>query len=196
VFTSNGPMASTAGLAPLAGRRDPAAVKAALRAAGYQGEKVVLLQATDVDNLNGLGSVAADELARAGLNLDVQTGDWGSISQRRANRGPLDKGGWSIFMTSLSNTIDPGGHLALRTNGAKAWFGWPDIPRIEELREAWFDAPDLASQQKICADIQLQVMTEAPYIPVGENRSICAARRDITHIFSGAPYFYDVRRES
>jgi peptide/nickel transport system substrate-binding protein len=36
----------------------------------------------------------------------------------------------------------------------QAWFGWPTIPRIEELRQAWFDAPDLAGQQAVARQIQ------------------------------------------
>ncbi len=193
-FTSNGPMGTSVGLEPLRGRRDMAKVKEALKAAGYQGEKVVLLQATDVDNLNGLANVAADELKQAGMNVEVQASDWGSISQRRVNRGPLDKGGWSVFVTGLSNTIDPGGHLALRANGAKAWFGWPDSPRLEELRQQWFDAPDLAAQKKVCEAMQLQAMQDVPYLPVGEYRILTACKKNLVGLPPGAPFFYGVRR--
>jgi peptide/nickel transport system substrate-binding protein len=62
------------------------------------------------------------------MNVEEQSGDWGTNGPRRAN--PSDKGGWSIFVTGLSNALDPGGHLGLRTNGSKAWFGWPDSPRL------------------------------------------------------------------
>jgi peptide/nickel transport system substrate-binding protein len=41
------PFASDAGMAPLLGARDYGKVKADLAAAGYKGEKVVLLAATD-----------------------------------------------------------------------------------------------------------------------------------------------------
>ena len=50
--------------------------------------------------------------------------------------------------------LTPAGELALRTTGANAWIGWPDIPRIEKLREEWLDAPNLLAQQKITQDIQ------------------------------------------
>ena len=40
-------MASDAGLSAVTGKRDYAAVKTALEKAGYQGEKVVLMGATD-----------------------------------------------------------------------------------------------------------------------------------------------------
>jgi hypothetical protein len=30
----------------------------------------------------------------------------------------------------------PANHLPLRGNGKGAWFGWPDDPKIEELRDS------------------------------------------------------------
>jgi hypothetical protein len=42
--------------------------------------------------------------------------------------------------------------IAIRASGADAWFGWPSDPKMGALREAWFDAPDLEVQQKICRD--------------------------------------------
>jgi len=30
------------------------------------------------------------------------------------------------------------------------WFGWPTAEKLEALRQQWFDAPDLASQQALC----------------------------------------------
>ena len=49
-----------------------------------------------------------------------------------------------------------------------AWFGWPTAPKIEALRDAWFDAPDLAAQKTICAEIQKQVLIDVPYVPLGQ----------------------------
>jgi peptide/nickel transport system substrate-binding protein len=193
-FTSNSPMASKAGLEVLAGRRDLAKVRRELVAAGYAGEKVVVLQADDYPSLKGLAEVTADLLRQVGMNVEVQTGDWGTISTRRANRGPLDKGGWSVFVTGLGNTNDPGGHLGIRANGARAWFGWPESPRIEALRQDWLTAPDRAAQSAICANIQRQALQDVPYIPLGEYRTLTAHKGDLTGFAPGAPLFYGVRR--
>jgi peptide/nickel transport system substrate-binding protein len=38
---------------------------------------VVLLQAEDYPSLKALAEVAADELRQVGMNVDVQSGDWG-----------------------------------------------------------------------------------------------------------------------
>jgi peptide/nickel transport system substrate-binding protein len=193
-FTSNSPMASQAGMEALKSPRDMAKVKRDLTAAGYAGEKVVLLQAADYPSLKALADVVADELRQAGMNVDVQSADWGTISTRRANRGPLDKGGWSIFVTGLGSSLDPGGHLGLRANGAKAWFGWPDSPRLEALRQDWIAASDVKTQAAICAEIQRQAFVDVPCIPLGEYRRLTAYRADLSGFAPGTPLFFGVKR--
>jgi peptide/nickel transport system substrate-binding protein len=128
------------------------------------------------------------------MNVDVQAGDWGTITQRRSNRGPLDKGGWSIYFTTLSNSVDPGGHLGLRANGDKAWFGWPTSPKLESLRQDWLIAPDVAAQHKICEQIQLQALQDVPYVPLGEFHIRSACRSNLTGFSGGTPLFYGVKR--
>jgi peptide/nickel transport system substrate-binding protein len=39
---------------------------------------------------------------------------------------------------------------------------------MEELRTAWFDAPDLASQKKLADQMQLLGFEEPPFIPLGQ----------------------------
>jgi ABC-type transport system substrate-binding protein len=75
-FPPISPLASNAGMSALTGKRDYAAVKKALAAAGYQGEKVVLMVGTDQPNLNALSNVAAEMLKRVGMNVDYQATDW------------------------------------------------------------------------------------------------------------------------
>ncbi|HKM61359.1 MAG TPA: hypothetical protein VJY39_02600 [Acidisphaera sp.] len=103
---------------------------------------------------------------------------------------------WNAFCTA-NTAIDgftPATHIALRGNGEKAWFGWSSSPRIEELRDAWFDAPDLAAQQKIAAEIQAQAFVDVPYIPLGMFYNPSVYRRDVTDIVHGFPIFWNMRR--
>ena len=60
---------------------------------------------------------------------------------------------------------NPATHILLRGNGRDAWFGWPSIPRLEELRDAWMESTDLATQQRIARDMQIVGMHELPCIP-------------------------------
>jgi peptide/nickel transport system substrate-binding protein len=195
-FPPTSPLASNAGMSALTGKRDYAAVKKALEVAGYQGEKVVLMVGTDQPNLNALSNVAAEMLKRVGMNVDYQATDWGMVVQRRALTKPPAEGGWNLFCTGFSGLdfFTPASHLPLRGNGKGAWFGWPDDSKIEELRDAWFNAPDSAAQKKIGVEIQLQAFQSVPYYPLGVAHLPTAFRNDITGVPEGFPIFWNVRR--
>jgi peptide/nickel transport system substrate-binding protein len=197
VFCPNTPMASTAGLEPLTGPRDYAKVRETMKRAGYANEKVVMLVATDYAQFKAIGDVAADMFSQIGMNVDYVATDWGTMLQRRNNRGPADQGGWSCFSTGWEGLdhMNPSNHYAIRGDGDQpsAWPGWCVSPRLESLRNAWFDAPDLASQQAICRDIQLQCMTDVPSIPLGQYKTFTAYRRTITGVLNGFATFWNVR---
>jgi peptide/nickel transport system substrate-binding protein len=82
-FPPSSPLASDAGLSVLTGKRDYSAVKQALEAAGYRGEKVVLIVPTDQPIATATSNVTADVLKRVGVNVDYQATDWGTLVQRR-----------------------------------------------------------------------------------------------------------------
>jgi peptide/nickel transport system substrate-binding protein len=136
-FPPTSPLVSDAGGSALTGKRDYPAVKKALEVAGYQGEKVVLMVGTDQPVLNAISNVAAEMLKRVGINVDYQATDWGMVVQRRALTKPPAEGGWNLFCTGFSGLdwFTPASHLPLRGNDKDAWFGWPTMPKIEELRE-------------------------------------------------------------
>lgn len=90
--------------------------------------------------------------------------------------------------------MDPAGHFPLRGNGLNSWPGWPTIPRLEELRDAWFDAPDLAAQQRIAREMQVTGMDELPFIPVGAHMSVTAHRSNPRDRMPGCAIFWNLRR--
>lgn len=192
-FSPSSPQATDAGMPPLTGKRDFAKVRTALAAAGYNGERVVLMGPADFPILT---EVAADMLHKAGINVDYQATDWGTLVQRRASKKPPDQGGWNMFCTSFAglDTFSPAGHQALRGNGAGAWFGWPTDPDLEHLRDKWFVASDLPSQKKIAAQIQVQAFHDVPYYPLGLYYRQSAYRTDLMGVLHGIPVFWNVRR--
>ena len=197
VFCPGTPMASDAGLEVFQGPRDYAAAKKAILDAGYKGEKVVLMAPTDFPILKALADVGADALTKCGLNVDYQASDWGSLVTRRAKKEPIDKGGWSLFHTFWAggDQLNPVGHAFLRGPGpATGMFGWPTSPALETLRDQWIAAPDLASQQKIAAELQRQVLVDVPYIPLGQNFYNTAHRKSITGVLNGFVTFWNVKR--
>jgi peptide/nickel transport system substrate-binding protein len=197
IFTPGTPFATDAGMEVLTGPRSVDAARRALEAAGYKGEKVVLIAATDFPVLKAMADVCHDMYRRIGLNVEYVATDWGTVLQRRASREPVERGGWSTFCTSWNGAdmLNPAGHLSLRGNGEQGWFGWASSPRIEALRDAWFEAPNLDAQKKLCAEMQLQAFQDVPYIPTGQFLQFGAYRRSITGIVKGVPQiFWGVRR--
>ncbi len=197
VFCPKTPMASDAGLAPLQGPRNYAKAKELLKAAGYAGEKVTMLIATDYTQFKAIGDVMADSMGQAGMNVDYVATDWGTMLQRRNNKGPISQGGWSCFFTGWEGEdhLNPSNHYAMRGNGndPAAWPGWCVSPKLEALRDAWFEAPDIAAQQTICTDLQRQAMLDLPSIPLGQFQSPTAFNTRITCVLNGFATFWNVR---
>jgi peptide/nickel transport system substrate-binding protein len=190
VWSVGKPMSTDAGVEVMAG--DIEAAKRALAASGYRNERVVVLAAADYATLYSIALVATDMLRRIGLNVDLQTIDYGTQTQRRVSRAAPDQGGWSIFFTWFNGTnrYDPAAHLGITSS----WPGWPKIAEIEVLREQWFVAPDLAAQREIARQIQLLVWRDAPYIPLGSYYTLAAYDRRLVGVSRASPFFFNVRR--
>ena len=195
-FSPNTPMANTAGMEVLTSPRDLDRVRRELTAAGYKNEKVVMLGATDYNSINGQAQVGAALLRSVGMNVDLQSVDWGTTVQRRGSRKPPSDGGWNIFISNITgvNNFDPAGHLGLRANGDGAWFGWPNSPRLEALRLEWIYAGDLAERKRICEEIQKQAFQDVPYIPLGSQYLPNAYSKAISDPRIGFVQCYDVMR--
>jgi peptide/nickel transport system substrate-binding protein len=90
---------------------------------------------------------------------------------------------------------NPGSHVPLRGNGAGGWFGWPTDPAMEGLRDAWFNADDVAAQKKIAADMQRLAFQHVPYIPLGQGFQPIAVRDNLQDLVKASfPIFWGVRK--
>jgi peptide/nickel transport system substrate-binding protein len=83
---------------------------------------------------------------------------------------------------------------ALRGTGDRAWFGWPTMAKMEELRGQWFDAPDLAAEQALAREIQAEALRETPYLPLGQYFQATAYRRGLSGMLKGLPVFWNIQR--
>jgi peptide/nickel transport system substrate-binding protein len=101
---------------------------------------------------------------------------------------------FSFLDRSIPNT-NPYGNQAIRADGLAGWDGWPTSPRIEALRAAWLDAGSLGEQKRICAELQMQLWQDVPYIPMGEYWQTTAYRKGLLGVVPGCfTVFYGVRR--
>jgi peptide/nickel transport system substrate-binding protein len=198
LFSHGTPLANDAGIDILRRARDPAAAKKKLAETGYGGEPIVIIAPTELGGIGALSQIGADQVRRAGLNVDLQEMEFGAVVKRRTSQSPPDKGGWNVFFTLIDRSIPnihPFGNPALRADGKAAYDGWPDSLRIEELRRAWLNAGDLAEQRRIAAELQMQVWQDVPFIPMGEYWQTTAYRKGLTGIIPGCfTVFYNVKR--
>ncbi len=197
VWAPGTPMATDAGLEVLTGKRDVALAKKLVAESGYKGEKVVLMAPTDFPVVNAIAQVTRGVCEAIGLNVEYVSTDWGTLVARRASKEPVEKGGWSIFCTYGDGLSygNPGTHTTLWGNGLQGWFGWYDSPRMEALRGAWFDAPDLETQKKLGREMQLVAMDEVPYIPIGLWYQPIGRRTNVNGILKATrPLFWEVRK--
>jgi peptide/nickel transport system substrate-binding protein len=197
-FLPGSPLANDAGMEALTGKRDLAKVKRDLEAAGYKGEKVAMIVATDVSYLKIMGDVTADLFKKIGVNVDYQAIDWTTVVQRRSKMDPIGQGGWNIFCINDNgvNQLNPASHLWLRGNGKSAAPGWPSSEKIEALRDQWLLASTLEEQKKLGVQLQLQAFQDVPYIPLGQSIAPTAYRKDIVGVLNGQPTFWNVRRDA
>ena len=96
---------------------------------------------------------------------------------------------------SAGEHTDPLLATGIRGNGLKAWFGWPDDPKLEEMREHWLDASDPAEQKKWCEQIQQRCLEQVTVIPVGQYLPPAAWGSKISTPLKGTcPVFWGVSK--
>jgi peptide/nickel transport system substrate-binding protein len=191
------PEVDLAGIEDITRQRSPAEIRAMFAEAGYNGERIVLLHATDQPFYNLASLVVADSLRRAGVNVDDQAMDWGSVLQRRTSKAGLDKGGWSLFasVTPIPEHHDPLLASLLRGNGKDAWVGWPDNPEIEAAHSDWLDTDNPAELTRLEKTIQLSAIQSVPFIPLGRYRPRAAWSRALSDPAKGpVPTFWGVSK--
>ncbi len=176
---------------------DLTAARAALKAAGYDGAKVVVLSPADVPTIHPMGEVTADLLKRLGMNVEFAAMDWATLVARRANREATDKGGWSIFHTWAPSSIigSPVEHFAMRGLGAKGWAGWFADDRIEDLTADWTTATTDTARTAAADAIQARAFETVPYIHCGQFQIRTAYRKSLTGLVEGgAAFMWNLRR--
>lgn len=178
-------------------KADLKAAQADIEASGYAGEKIVIINPTDFLSIAPFGDVTYDLFRKLGLNVDIVETDWGTVVQRRTNRGPTSTGGWSIFHTwwTGSSTANPAVSAPLRGQGDKGWFGWYKDDTIEALTQQWLQAPTDAERLRLADAIQKEAWETVPSIPLGKFFIRSAYRNDLVGLLEGtATYSWNVRR--
>ena len=195
-FAPISPYASDAGVPPR-GPRDIPALRKRLEAAGYKGERVVMLGGMDVPRIAAICEVSRDTMTRLGMTVEFVAADWGTVTARINNREPVERGGWSAYCiyTGGIDAMSPAMHGMLRGNGTNGGpFGWPTSPRMEALRARFFTETDPAAMKTIAREMQETCFAEAIYVPLGQFIQPAAYRRRLTGMADGVPVFTGLRK--
>ncbi|MGO4391341.1 ABC transporter substrate-binding protein [Variovorax sp. M-6] len=171
--------------------------KALLKQAGYTNAPVVILQPTDNASVKAQPVVIGQALRAAGFNVQMQAMDWQSVVTRRASQAPLAEGGWSIFATNnvIAEASDPLRAFGVAANGKQAWFGWPDVPKIEELRAQFALTTNVTEQKKLANEIQALVIDEGVLLPMGQYYIPAAYRKVLSKPTEApVPVFWNMKK--
>lgn len=165
--------------------------RADLEAAGYKGEKVVILNPTGMASVSAMAVITADQLTKAGFNVELQDMDWGTMLERRRSREATENGGWSIFCSAWPpiSIANPALNITMRGDGANGYAGWYENTELEALIGEWLTAPTEAEGADLFVRIQSLLVQELPTIPLGTYYTAVAFRSDITGL-DPAPVIY------
>lgn len=198
IFGCGTPLGDEGGAETLIKGGDKEGAKKLLKEAGYDGTPIVLMQPTDVTTLTAQPVVAAQALREAGFNVDMQPMDWQTLVTRRASQAPPAKGGWNLFFTNWmvpeinSPLISP----MLNGRGDKAWFGWPEDAKLEELRAEFIAADTPEKQREVAVRIQKHTLDNVIYIPLGQYASPQARSKKMTGMVPApVPVFWNVDKK-
>ena len=177
---------------------DLAKAKQLIAESGYDGTPVVVLHATESGPTNTFSLVAEQLMREVGLKVEPQSMDWGTLVGRRASKEPVGKGGWSLFMSGPTGAdmMEPAGHLGLRANCDKAWFGWPCDEEIEKMRAAFALETDGAKKADLARRIQLRAVEVVPYWPAAQLHLIRALRTNVDGVLNAAiPVYWNIAKK-
>jgi peptide/nickel transport system substrate-binding protein len=156
--------------------------KALLKEAGYDGTPIVLMQSTTLPVLTNTAPVTKALLEQAGFKVDMQSMDWQTLVTRRTKKEPANQGGWNVFHTFsvAADILNPISTSYMVAQPDKAWFGWPNDPEMEKLRDAYAKETDPGKAKELAKAVQDRALETAQYGWIGQWYGPGAARANVT----------------
>jgi len=197
IFICGSPLDTAQGSEAIVKGTGMAEAKRLLAESGYDGTPIVLMAPTDVVTLKTQPIVMAQLLRQAGFKVDVQAADWQTVVSRRASQKLPKDGGWNMFITNVISTdlMNPIANLQISGKGKKGgWFGWPDDPKMEELRDAYARTSSVDEHKQLAAEIQDEVYNQVIYVPLGQYRVVASWRKSLSGMLDGpaTPVFWNI----
>ena len=73
----------------------------------------------------------------------------------------------------------------MRGDGKEGWFGWPNVPKVNEIFDTWLEAVDSSAQTRLERAYELEAFAALPFLPLGRLRQTSAWRDNVSGILEG-----------
>lgn len=169
---------------------DLAAAKAELKASGYNGEPVIILEVAGSISQTA-SRVLVQNMRDVGFTVEQQPRDWPTVLARRAK-----KDGWSMFPVYSNGTdmYSPLTHFYVAAT-CNDFPGWSCDNRVPELMKAFTRAATLEERKKIATDIQTVAYEMVPSVMWGQFTIPAGYRSGLKGLIqSSYPMFWEVER--
>ncbi|MCD6541252.1 ABC transporter substrate-binding protein [Candidatus Bipolaricaulota bacterium] len=169
---------------------DPEKAKRLLEEAGYNGEPLRLIVAGDMTAQYNQSLVVADQLKKAGFNVDLQVYDKATFFARRNDR---ENPQWELAFSYYYTIPDPSLVLML----SPTYAGWWDTPQKRILVEVLNQITDFKVRYKVWEAVMELWYIEVPAIKFGDAFQLHLKRAELKgygtdYINMGAaPYFWN-----
>lgn len=197
IFMCNAPYSSNAGQETLV---NPSIEKAKklLKESGYKNERVVILDSADIPTIHMPAVVIGELMKKAGFNVEVQSADWATISQRRWNKKPVEEGGWSLFAVQWEgyDLSTPLTHYGIAHNCTGGYAGWSCDQEISKLFERFIASNDPAERQTLADQMQARAFESVPIVLGGQFAPVHAYRSELKGVITGMgiPLFWNIKK--
>jgi peptide/nickel transport system substrate-binding protein len=182
------PLSTDAGAT--AAKFDLAAAKAELKASGYKGEPVIILEVAGSISQTA-SRLLVQNMKDVGFTVDQQPRDWPTVLARRAK-----KDGWSMFPVYSNGTdmYSPLTHFYVAAT-CNDFPGWSCDERIPTLLKAFTRAATADERKRIAGDIQVAAYELTPSVMWGQFTIPAGYRSDLKGLIqSSYPMFWEVER--
>ena len=159
---------------------NPEKAKKLLQEAGYKGQPVRWLATKEYAYMYNMGLSFKDQLAKVGVNIDLQVMDWATLVSTRSKPEQYE-----VFVTGHSTFVHP--ILQVYLDGT--WPGWWTSDKKDHLVSQMLAEPNPDKQQPLIRALQQLQWEDVPWIRCGETFNFRAIRQEIVG-YQNPPNWY------
>ncbi len=174
---------------------DPARAQQLLKAAGYAGAPVVLMDSADQPIMHQMTLVLAQTMRDAGINVDLQSTDWGTVTTRAARGDAPGPGspGWHMYVGWSPGRVmgSPLTATPLRTPcGLPNFTPQPCDTELEARRDRYFAATTPETRKQAMDALQERFYEVVPYLIAGQFLAPKAWRKEVSGVVNASEFVF------